>query len=210
MAILLIDFDDSFTFNLKGLLESLGAEVEVLNHRDICSMNLIDITNNYLAVIIGPGPGHPDEYRHLYSTIQQLILCNDIYLMGICLGHQLIWSCQEFSIIKRANPLHGVREDLFIPAWDDLDPRFWGQKIAVQLYNSLHVDAVGNVENFAFGKNEVFMGKLSNGITMQFHPESVGTSFPEVFFYGLKKFMYNKVNETGYKNRRSLRFTNSS
>jgi len=64
--IALIDNHDSFTYNIKHLIEQTGSGVDVFDSLSL-DINLLD---NYQKLIIGPGPGLPLDYPkclYLYS-----------------------------------------------------------------------------------------------------------------------------------------------
>ena len=83
MKILLIDFYDSFTYNLKHYLESFGHLVVVIRHDELSDMTFLD---DFSHVILSPGPGLPDEKTHMKEIISY---CDSrIHLLGICLGMQ--------------------------------------------------------------------------------------------------------------------------
>ena len=85
MKILLIDFYDSFTFNLKHYIESLHSDVKVVRHDEV---NDVSILNEYTHVVLSPGPGMPDEKENIFEIIEY---CDDkIHLLGVCLGMQAI------------------------------------------------------------------------------------------------------------------------
>ncbi len=82
--ILLIDNNDSFTMNIRQIVNELGFQVEITNYLELQTS---DVTN-FDKIIISPGPGHPTEYTKYYAVF-------DLYkshksFLGICLGLQII------------------------------------------------------------------------------------------------------------------------
>ncbi len=91
LRVLLLDNDDSFTWNLALLIRSLGAECEVLNHRETSLAAIKRWRPD--RIVISPGPGHPKD-AHLanallrsYKNSSSLSLTL-IPILGVCLGHQ--------------------------------------------------------------------------------------------------------------------------
>ena len=62
MRILLVDFYDSFTFNLLHYLESEETEVDIIRNDEIESLKQLDA---YSHVVLSPGPGLPKEKENL-------------------------------------------------------------------------------------------------------------------------------------------------
>jgi anthranilate/para-aminobenzoate synthase component II len=173
----LIDFDDSFTFNILQELEVAGFEVRVINWQDF------DYLPSDGLLVLGPGPGHPDDYQRLFPLIRMWLDKHNPFL-GICLGHQIFWRLQGEDILRSKHPIHGSRVKLeltkFWQEWLGLDKEVW-----VQRYNSLAV--MGQVafryphfKNF-IQDDEILITIGEKVITYQFHPESVGTSFRQSF-----------------------------
>ena len=66
--ILYIDHYDSFTNTIVDYVSYLGFEVCVRKTDE----QLNDL-NKYSHIIIGPGPGHPSELKHLYLNLRIFI-----------------------------------------------------------------------------------------------------------------------------------------
>ena len=83
MKILLVDFYDSFTYNLAHYLEHLCQRVDVI--RD----NVLDVTtiSQYDKVVLSPGPGLPKETEKMISILNAY--SGKIPILGICLGKPL-------------------------------------------------------------------------------------------------------------------------
>ena len=100
--VLIIDFYDSFTHNIACVLNELEIDSDV-----VAFDKLTDDHKNYKAYILGPGPGHPNDYQSLNTFISDILIDKSKFLMGICLGHQLILSLFGAEIKKLETPLHG-------------------------------------------------------------------------------------------------------
>lgn len=120
MSILLIDSYDSFTYNLKNLLESsISGSIDV---KTIYSDTLADegtgynindfaefIISNFDCIIIGPGPGNPNKpsdiglIKHLFDED----LFDRIPILGVCLGFQAMCIKAGISVVPLNNVKHG-------------------------------------------------------------------------------------------------------
>ncbi|MBT7766477.1 MAG: hypothetical protein HN730_04930 [Bdellovibrionales bacterium] len=214
----LIDFYDSFTHNIVSELHHLEIKCQVI---PIDRWHLLWSQGAYSqlghenrreVIIWGPGPGHPDDYLSKYNIVEMvdsLSQRKNIFQLGICLGHQLIWRAFGVRSLKSDTPLHGGKVELKLPLWCDRSLKGTSQKIWVQRYNSLNlsyedytklrdnqelVAKHGDLKLY-FQSGECLLGKFCRGITYQFHPESVGTSYRSLFFRPVEKFLYNSNDE---------------
>lgn len=188
----LIDFDDSFTYNICSELYERGAAVQVVHWSKWNQLfeKIIDSPER-LALILGPGPGHPSEYE--LSGLGQLHGKNNIFVFGVCLGHQLIWQEKGLEIKRCKQPVHGQQVEIEVPKWFSFLPRQVQERSTrVQRYNSLCVVAdlkkmPPNTDTLV-QHEELLASRFENTLTYQFHPESVGTSFRKSFFTPLLDF----------------------
>ena len=174
--VLFIDFEDSFSFNVVQELTRIGLDVEVISWTDFKSVG------DYDLLVLGPGPGHPDNYHHIFDVIRSWQNLNK-KIFAICLGHQILWRLKGFEIKRSSRPLHGQKIKLNLSLawqeWLNLPSEVW-----VQRYNSLAVmdnSSTEGVENLV-EDGEIIMSRSKNSISYQFHPESVGTKCRESFF----------------------------
>jgi anthranilate synthase component 2 len=170
MKILLIDFYDSFTFNLKHYLETLHQSVEVIRHDEI---NDINVLSNYSHIILSPGPGMPKHKSNMFECINY---CDaKIPLLGICLGMQAIGQYLGGELKNMKEVKHGVSENIVVSRgilFDRLPARF-----NVGLYHSWvlekihpkYVDAVVEHNGYIMGISD----QKRKLFGVQFHPESV-------------------------------------
>jgi anthranilate/para-aminobenzoate synthase component II len=170
--ILIVDFDDSFTYNIANILFPFVSECKIISHQDFFSHKYFSFEKN-TGLILGPGPGHPDQYVKYFPTIKKLMADKNIYLMGICLGHQLLNLVNGKNITKSQSPMHG----------QSVAVNFSGNTYWVQRYNSLVV-----IEDDI----EVDISRYHNGVSYQFHPESVGTDDNIIFFHELINYVNAK------------------
>jgi anthranilate/para-aminobenzoate synthase component II len=176
--IYIIDFEDSFTYNIATELYADEKRIEIISHLDFFSEEnfsifLKDFTGP-TAVILGPGPGSPEEYRHYFLKIIELKRRPSLFLMGICLGHQLLGLIDGLTIRSSLKPAHG----------EQIKINFKNSIIQVQRYNSLALfESLNSFE-------EIQIRQWERGVSYQFHPESIGTEKKSLFFKDLLDFIH--------------------
>lgn len=188
LEVLIIDFFDSFTYNIAAEIHKLGFKFTVIES-SLEVFKKIEHIKEKKIILLGPGPGHPDDYKEIYPYIKKNLAKKNLFFFGICLGHQILWRIHGYNITNSSQPLHGKAVPFKIPPWKNyFDQRDWGRSCKVQRYNSLTVrPKKGNLEKFALCNGEIMAGQWERGLTYQFHPESIGTEIPEIFFWPLKK-----------------------
>ncbi len=176
--VLFIEFDDSFSYNVCQELTDLGLEVQMMNWKDF------DILPDNGILVLGPGPGHPDDYQRIFPLLVEWLKKKNPFF-GVCLGHQIFWRLLGENVVRAQVPLHGQKVELRLDAdWSE-----WlklASPVSVQRYNSLCVPAQAQLRNPEF-KNfiqdeEIIMTRGEHVLTYQFHPESMGTTFRQAFF----------------------------
>lgn len=187
MRVLLVDFYDSFTYNIQHYFINLGCEVDVVLEDKL----LISAVYDYDCVVLSPGPGLPSEKKNMFSIIS---LCrNSIPILGICLGMQAISESLGGKLRNQSEVKHGRLEEILILKKDVL---FAGlpNTISVGLYHSWKVEGL---------EENVITAKTSTGIIMaleskqeflfgvQFHPESILTTFGEQILENFVRFVKN-------------------
>lgn len=182
--VLIVDFDDSFTHNIAELCQNLGLEFEVLHYGQI-NRELI-LKNNYKKIIWGPGPGHPSQYSEASKLLKDLFN-EEIFHIGICLGHQLLFWSLGYEIINAPDKKHGRSSKFIIPRWPYFKKEDWDLEVEVQYYSSLAVKEAKVIPELALACEDgvILSGMGENFLSYQFHPESVGTSCPEAFIRGI-------------------------
>lgn len=173
MKVLLVDFYDSFTYNLAHYFENNDCEVDVILH------DKLDLTviSNYDKLVLSPGPGLPSEKLNMFEIIQ--VCDNKKPILGICLGMQALSSFIGASLENQQIVKHGVQESINVKQKSIL---FKGlpSKFKVGLYHSWHVINCDENHVTARSENDVIMAiEISERkiFGLQFHPESIMTEF---------------------------------
>ncbi|WP_440682714.1 anthranilate synthase component II [Cysteiniphilum halobium] len=170
--LLFIDHYDSFSHILMDYFAQLGEKVTLLKSDQLGkTINY----NKFTAVVIGPGPGHPNELSHLYPEIKRMI-DSSVPILGICLGHQLLAQYFGAKVIHSANIMHGQCSSIdFInhPLYQGLQ-----SPLLVTRYHSLIVDKnslADDLQPIALtreGELMAFAHKQLPIYGIQYHPEA--------------------------------------
>lgn len=107
--ILLIDNYDSFTYNLYHILCAHTDEVQV-HRNDALTIDEIRALSPQ-AIVLSPGPGHPDSAGICVDLVKQL--SGQVPILGICLGHQAIAVAFNSQIIGCDPIVHGKSSYVF-------------------------------------------------------------------------------------------------
>jgi anthranilate synthase component 2 len=176
--ILIIDNYDSFTYNLYQMVGGICRDIVVKRNDEITLNQIKELEPK--GIIISPGPGNPENSRD-FGVCMQVIreLGSEIPILGVCLGHQGIFSAFGGEII-RTEPVHGKISSIF----HSEDGIFMGVEnpLPAARYHSLLCKDETTpkcMEVTARTENGIIMGikhRKNPIFGLQFHPESVGTS----------------------------------
>lgn len=181
---LFISFFDSFEENIISFLSD-NFVVTKISYEEI-NVNQPDFLM-YECYCFGPGPGNIVEYQEYCLEFINILYQSKKPLIGICLGHQLLLGIlRGAQIVKSKNLVHGQIVKLLD---DDLN--------LVARYNSWTVEIAKNYQEYCvfdeFGELAYF--RDNQLLTMQFHPESVGTSCPDKFFAMIAEFVMHNISD---------------
>ena len=175
--VLVIDNYDSFVYNLVQYLGELDTEPLVKRH-DAITINEVEDMSPH-ALLISPGPGNPKQAGISVDLIKWA--AGKIPVLGICLGHQCIGEAWGGKIVHAPQVMHGKtslishnKSGLF----KDIESPFNATR-----YHSLMVDPESfpdELEITAKTDDGLIMGLKHKQFEihgLQFHPESILTSF---------------------------------
>lgn len=173
--ILLIDNFDSFVFNLARYLERLGHEPVVVRNTETDPQRIRRLAPE--AILLSPGPCTPREAGCSLDVAREFH--QNVPMLGICLGHQVIAEALGGRIVRAAQPVHGRTS----PVFHDGRGLFAGlpNPIIGCRYHSLVVDESTLprcLEVSARTDDGTIMGLRHKELPvegLQFHPESILT-----------------------------------
>ena len=174
--ILLIDNYDSFTHNLYQLIAALYPDVHLVRNDKITVDEIAKMPLK--AIILSPGPGHPEESGICLDVIARF--APSIPILGVCLGHQAIGLAFGAIVNSAPEMLHGKKSSIF----HCRKRLFQGVTLplAVGRYHSLVIDKTTLPSCLcveAEDKEGVIMAVKHLDYPcfgVQFHPESILTS----------------------------------
>ncbi|MCU4718197.1 anthranilate synthase component II [Halapricum hydrolyticum] len=179
LQVLFVDNFDSFTYNLVEYT-SEHAETEVL--RNTATLEEVRAADPD-AIIISPGPGHPENERDVGVTIDVLReLGPEVPTLGVCLGLEAAVYAYGGSVGRAPEPIHGKAFPIDHDgegAFAGLEQGFQGGRyhslVATEVPDSFEVTATTETDD----GSELIMGIRHREYpieAVQFHPESVLTA----------------------------------
>lgn len=173
--ILIIDNYDSFTFNLRQIIEELHFDYSIIKNDEL----KIESIEYYSKILISPGPGIPSNAGFVKEIVQMFAPSKSI--LGICLGHQAIAEIFGGKLFNLADVCHGVIATVNITEPNDYLFKNMPHQFEAGLYHSW---AISN-DNFpdclqvtSVSSDNVIMSlshKKYDVKGVQFHPESIMT-----------------------------------
>ncbi|MCY8807669.1 aminodeoxychorismate/anthranilate synthase component II [Bacillus atrophaeus] len=175
--ILMIDNYDSFTYNLVQYLGELGEELIVKRNDEITIEQIEELSPDFL--MISPGPCSPDEAGISLEAIKHF--AGKVPIFGVCLGHQSIAQVFGGDVVRAERLMHGKTSEIEhdgLTVFEGLQ-----NPLVATRYHSLIVKAETLPDCFtvsAWTKEGEIMAIRHNALPIegvQFHPESIMTSF---------------------------------
>lgn len=190
--ILLIDHFDSFTYNIYQAVAEMGQDVEVVRYGVLSVAEILEKQPE--AIILSPGPGHPQAVPESIRLVQEAY--KEIPILGICLGHQLIGAAFGGSIVHAPVIRHGKVSEISHGnkgLFSEIAEPFPAMR-----YHSLVLEAKTLpecLEVHALSKDDGMIMAMKHKeypvYGIQFHPESIGTpegaKLIECFFENTRK-----------------------
>ncbi len=103
-----VDHDDSFTFNIVQTLGLYGARCQVVSSS---GGDIDDLLRGYQGLVLSPGPCTPSEAGISLRLVEKAAEMTDpTPILGICLGHQVIAQAFGAELRRSDAPRHGQTE----------------------------------------------------------------------------------------------------
>ncbi|KAF3433924.1 hypothetical protein FNV43_RR25027 [Rhamnella rubrinervis] len=108
---LLIDNYDSYTYNIYQELSIINGLPPVVVRNDEWTWedfyHYLYEENAFDNIVISPGPGSPTHPADIGICLRLLLECQDIPILGVCLGHQALGYVHGAKVIHASEPIHG-------------------------------------------------------------------------------------------------------
>ncbi|MFK7873961.1 MAG: gamma-glutamyl-gamma-aminobutyrate hydrolase family protein [Oligoflexales bacterium] len=188
MSIILIDHYDSFTANLRDWL-SCEFHVQTYQYDRMPSASCLPCS----PIVLSPGRKDPQSAPQTCDLVFEKH--QQVPLLGVCLGHQILGHCFGSQIQCSRNPVHGEVKNFEQQGKDPLFEGF-GKEFSGAAYHSLVVENVPQgweqLATCEYGEVQAMrspgvLGAFSYGI--QFHPESFMTLDGERILQNWKKIV---------------------
>jgi len=176
MNVLIIDNNDSFSYNLLELIRKI-----IKKRPDIISINELNIgdVQLYDKIILSPGPDIPKPNDNMAKVLE--MYKGNKSILGVCLGCQAIAQFFGASLYNMPDIVHGMKRKTNIIDTKDYLYAGLGDEIDVGLYHSW------TISKYSMPKELQITSISEEGIIMsishtdydikgiQYHPESYMT-----------------------------------
>ena len=119
LRVLLVDFLDSYTFNIPAFIQqsALHYEVDLTFHVErydvLCKKDVSAVADHFDAIILSPGPGTVESAEDLGDFVPALFeYAPAPPVFGICLGFQAICKAFGATVQRLVVPHHGIVSDM--------------------------------------------------------------------------------------------------
>ena len=172
--LLIIDNNDSFTFNLYDLFRQYRQQSIVMREEELQS-HPPDMSG-VSGIVLSPGPQTPTDH----PVLEQILTAHKTThpILGICLGCQALGAHFGWKVRQMKKPLHGKTSSIRHNGHESFEGV--PGEFSVMHYHSLMLEPEKNseVEVTATDENEVPMAIAHQELPLwgfQFHPESILT-----------------------------------
>ncbi len=184
VKVLIVDFEDSFVYNFLGFFKREKVAAKLIHWKDLRKILYHGLGPEWM-ILLGPGPGHPNDYKSIFPAIKELM--NKKFLLGVCLGHQILGILLGGEVIRAKNIVHGAQETYPLDYLLYHETRHFAINLPLkaQRYNSLALNFTGPSfvdVKFYSHKGEVYLMSGASLLSFQFHIESIGTQDSEKYF----------------------------
>ncbi len=175
--ILIIDNYDSFTFNLRQIVEELKHDYSIIKNDKVT----IESVAQHSKILISPGAGTPSCAGSVKEIVRRFASSRSI--LGICLGHQAIAEVFGGTLYNLKNVRHGITTIVNIVQPVDYLFKNIPTQFEAGLYHSWAVsnkNFPGCLRVTSVSSDNVIMSLAHKEYDIkgvQFHPESIMTKF---------------------------------
>ena len=181
--VLFVDNFDSFTYNLVEYVSEHADTEVVRNTASLDDVRAVDPD----AIVISPGPGHPENDRDVGVTNDVLTeVSPDVPTLGVCLGLEAAVYAYGGEVGRAPEPIHGKAfpvdhdgEGVFAGLEQGFQGGRYHSLIATEVPDCFAVTATTEAETADGETVDLVMGVRHREHpieAVQFHPESVLTA----------------------------------
>ncbi|KAF7303310.1 hypothetical protein MKEN_01295100 [Mycena kentingensis (nom. inval.)] len=181
--LLIIDSYDSFTYNLASLCKQAipGCSIFIVKNDTLTIDRLLPYLSNFHAIVVGPGPGSPENDTDI-GVIKYLWDLDRIPILGVCLGLQSLGLANGAKVKRLEVVKHGqiysvqhCGRDLFQGVGSVEAVRYHSLHIALQACQGAQLEELAWTDD-ENGRVVMAVRHQSKPLwAVQYHPESVRT-----------------------------------
>lgn len=175
--VLIVDNDDSFTYNLVQLVKESHTAIETVVVRSHKEVTLEEV-QQYSHIIFSPGPSLPKDHPMMFEILEEYE--SSKVFLGVCLGHQAIGEFYGGKLKQLDTVVHGQQKEI---SWNNEVSRDikMGPSLKIGLYHSWYIESIDPklpLTVVSRDKHDRIMAirHPEHAIFgVQFHPESIMT-----------------------------------
>ena len=173
MKAVVIDYYDSFVYNIVHYLEGMDVEVTVVKDKEV----IFSLLETFDFIVLSPGPGLPEETYSMNSILS--IYAAKKPIIGICLGMQGIVSHFGGKLYNLNKVMHGVSIEMNVLNNDSIYKGL-PKKMKVGIYNSwaCSIETSKELQLLSESEEKIVLSTKHETLPiygLQFHPESILT-----------------------------------